>query len=97
MLFVKILEYNECPTRLAQSRFSVNFISLNKPFRFLGCESKIFVLGVTFQKFINIIRHKVFKSPLTGIYEKIYRSLKFKILDVYYMPKYVTSSIVGKK
>ena len=41
MLLTKIQEYNDFPTRLVNSKSSVNFLILNTPIGLLGAESKI--------------------------------------------------------
>jgi hypothetical protein len=78
MLFVKIQKYSDFTTRLGNPQASVNFLRLNTPIRLVGIETKIFCSEITFQKFINVVNRKAFNLLVTEIYEKLYRSLKYR-------------------
>lgn len=78
MLFIKIQEYSDFPTRLRNPQASVNFLRLNTPIRLLRIKANIFYLEITFQKFINGVNRKAFNLLVIEIYEKLYRSLKYR-------------------
>jgi hypothetical protein len=78
MLFIKIQEYSDFPIRLGNPQASVNFLRLNTPIKLLVIEAKIFYSEITLQKFINVVNRKAFNLLVTGIYEKLSRSLKYR-------------------
>lgn len=69
MLFVKIQEYSDFPTRLGNPQASVNFLRLNIPVRLLGIKEKICYSEITFQKFTNVVNRKGFNLLVTEIYK----------------------------
>jgi hypothetical protein len=72
MLFTKIQESNDFPTRRVNSRSSVMFLTLNTPIGLSGAESKIFEPEIILQKFTNVANHNVFNLILIKIYQKLY-------------------------